>query len=759
MVLAALAGAGGAFAVPPASELTPLRVEDVIATHSFTEFSRITFSPDGKLMIYAVQDNRQRVSYSPGEFARTGVPLKGTDIFILQIATGEVTNVTNGHSNWGPSLSPDGRYLAFLSDRDGSGQAKLWLLEVATGEMRKASDVLVRTSEVLWLPNSREILVTAAPADLTPEEFAERMSGNPRQPASPGREDSMPGATATIYRSKSAAKEDSNNLGFGAWNLDAYVRDLLLVDVFSGKARIIDRGHRIATYALSSDGSHVAVTIPKRFERAGSQQILFDLDVFSLGVIGFQVLASDVRLRFDGSTFSWSPDSLRLVYQTGGVDATGDCYVVGLKDSAPKNITNLESPAKTGATPFWDSDGRRIYFLHRDAIWTAAPERDKATLLAKIPGHRIVELVARNGIVFSDAHRALILLTYDNELNQYGFYKVDHQTGASVKLVQESKSWVAYSQNRFVTPSPDERFLAFFSEDVQHDQELWLTSPDFSDAHGLTHINPQLDKYQMGAARQIAWRSLDGEQLHGVLLLPGGYTEGHRYPLIACVYGGAFAASKLVEFGPLCGAMNMQLLATRGYAVLIPDAPQHLGTPMLDLAKTVLPGVDKVVDMGIADPSRLGVMGHSYGGYSVLSLVVQTKRFKAAVATDGYSDLTALYGEMSKDGSAFGQSLAESGQLLVGGPPWQFPEGYIENSPLFYLDRVETPLLIVHGGADETVLPFLSEETFVGLRRLAREAEYARYEGEGHSPLYWSYANQLDFCNRVIAWFEGHLRQ
>src|SRR6266403_579877 len=187
--------------------------------------------------------------------------------------------------------------------------------------------------------------------------------------------------------------------------------------------------------------------------------------------------------------------------------------------------------------------------------------------------------------------------------------------------------------------------------------------------------------------------------------------------------------------------------------------PSTLARRCLILQRRCCPGWIKLLIWEIADPSRLGVMGHSYGGYSVLSLVVQTKRFKAAVATDGYSDLTALYGEMSKDGSAFGQSLAESGQLLVGGPPWQFPEGYIENSPLFYLDRVETPLLIVHGGADETVLPFLSEETFVGLRRLAREAEYARYEGEGHSPLYWSYANQLDFCNRVIAWFEGHLRQ
>jgi dipeptidyl aminopeptidase/acylaminoacyl peptidase len=757
--ISALAVGVGLSVTPTVAQRAPLRVEDVVAMRSFSDFTPITFSPDSKVVIYAVQDNRKKRASSPEDYWLTGVDGSGADIFVVQIATGEVTNLTGGGNNWGPSLSPDGRYLAFLSDRDGSGQAKLWILEVATRKMRKASEVIVRTNEIQWLPNSREVLLEALPADLTPAQFAQRMSGNTSRPASAGSGDNVAGATVRVYRSASTGQEGYNNSAFDAWNLDLYLRDLVLVDVSNGKARTVDHGHRIARYALSPDGSHVAVTIPNSFEKAGSQQILFDLDVFSLGVAGFRVLASDVRLRFDGSTFSWSPDSSRLVYQTGGVEATGDCYLVGLKGSAPKNITNLESPTKTGTAPFWDADGRHVYFLHRDAIWIASPEGDKATLLAKIPGHHIVELVTRNGIVFSLAGRALVLLTYDNELKESGFYKVDQQTGESAKLLQQSKSYAARSQNRLVTASPDGRLLAFFSEDVQHGQEIWLASTDFSNERRLTHINPQLDEYQMGAAQLIEWRSLDGEQLRGALLLPAGYTEGRSYPLIVCVYGGASLSSNLVQFGLGCGAMNMQLFATRGYAVLLPDAPQHLGTPMLDLAKTVLPGVDKVVDMGIADPTRLGVMGHSYGGYSVLSLIVQTKSFKAALAADGFGDLMASYGQMNKDGSAFGQSGAESGQVLMGGTPWQFPERYIENSPVFYLDRVETPLLIVHGAADAIVLPFLSDETFAGLRRLGKEVVYAKYEGEEHSPLYWSYANQLDFCHRVIAWFESHIKE
>lgn len=105
-----------------------------------------------------------------------------------------------------------------------------------------------------------------------------------------------------------------------------------------------------------------------------------------------------------------------------------------------------------------------------------------------------------------------------------------------------------------------------------------------------------------------------------------------------------------------------------------------------------------------------------------------------------------------------GISGAETGQVLMGGTPWEFRDRYIENSPIFYLDRIETPLLIVHGSADITVAPFLGDELFVGLRRLGKEAEYAKYEGETHSPSDWSYANQVDLCGRIIAWFDKYLK-
>jgi dipeptidyl aminopeptidase/acylaminoacyl peptidase len=177
---------------------------------------------------------------------------------------------------------------------------------------------------------------------------------------------------------------------------------------------------------------------------------------------------------------------------------------------------------------------------------------------------------------------------------------------------------------------------------------------------------------------------------------------------------------------------------------------------MLDLLKTVMPGVDLAVQLGVSDPARIGIIGHSYGGYSALALVAQSRRFKAAVMRAGIGDLVGAYGELGPDGTNYLLPWAEEGQGRMGGTPWEVRERYIENSPVFYLDRVETPLLIVQGETDAA--PYLADQVFTGLRRLGKPVEYARYEGEGHSEALWSRPNQMDYLNRVLAWFARYLK-
>jgi dipeptidyl aminopeptidase/acylaminoacyl peptidase len=178
---------------------------------------------------------------------------------------------------------------------------------------------------------------------------------------------------------------------------------------------------------------------------------------------------------------------------------------------------------------------------------------------------------------------------------------------------------------------------------------------------------------------------------------------------------------------------------------------------MLDLLKSLMPGVEKLISMGIADENAIGIMGHSYGGYSVYSMLVQTSRFKAGVVLSGGGDLLSDYGEMDDTGFPTGIGWAEKSQGRMGDTPWHVRDKYIENSPFFYLDRVQNPILIAHGDSDWHPA-YQDREMFVGLRRLGKTAEYAEYRGEGHRISAWRYSDQLDLANRMLAWFDQYLR-
>jgi dipeptidyl aminopeptidase/acylaminoacyl peptidase len=191
----------------------------------------------------------------------------------------------------------------------------------------------------------------------------------------------------------------------------------------------------------------------------------------------------------------------------------------------------------------------------------------------------------------------------------------------------------------------------------------------------------------------------------------------------------------------------MQVLATRGYAVLFPDTPLRQGMAMADLLRTVMPGVDAAIEQGFADPDRLAVMGQSYGSYSTLALIAQTTRFRAAIITAAvlHPDLLADY--LRSIG------YYERGQGNMGGSIWEQRQRYLDNSPLLLFDRIETPLLIGQGERDGDLVP--ANAIFTALQRLEKPVEYRLYGDEGH--VITSAANVLDFWRRRLEFLAEHL--
>ena len=243
--------------------------------------------------------------------------------------------------------------------------------------------------------------------------------------------------------------------------------------------------------------------------------------------------------------------------------------------------------------------------------------------------------------------------------------------------------------------------------------------------------------------------------MQGSLLLPPGFSQDTRYPLLVASYPGRSFSDAVNSFDGAPIVRLMQLFTTRGYAVLCADAPLRGRGPARDIAAAVLPGINKVVEIGIADPERIGVLGESAGGYAVMTLITQSTRFKAAVEMTGFASLLGLYGSFRPPVNHWAVGWAEDA-AAVGGNPWEYRERYIENSPMFSLDRVQTPLLMLHGTLDFTVNPHLAGEIFVGLRRLGKRVVYAQYRDEGHDIV--KLANRRDALNRVIAWFAEHLQ-
>jgi dipeptidyl aminopeptidase/acylaminoacyl peptidase len=743
----------------------PLSVEDALKTVEFGELMPVGLSPDGKWLAYTVKSNQRSRMADRESWARSGVrdSFTGMDVWILSIETGIARNLTGGEGDsFMPAWSPDGHYLAFLSDRDGSGQLRLWVWDFIRNQMKKVSDLNVRQfGQIEWSPNGQEIIVPVIPENMSVDDYVKKFTSTSEGPITDtGKK--VPGSTAVLYQSGGtvAGKEPPRS---DPWNLDGYLRDLKLIDVASGRANTVVRGQRIGTFFVSPDGSRIAYTIPKRFEKPGSQQILFDLVTKVLGTGAERAVASDVRFDYDGGSFSWSPDGRHLAYQTGGPEErVRDCYVADADGGNVRDISMLSPLAPHMSTPpLWDAGKKYIYFIRDGALWRSSIDQSKGVELARLPDRQIAKLIPQSSNLLwtPDGGKSTIVLTHDDVGKQDGFYRIDLITGESAKLLEKGQCYTCVNSEHQFAVRSDGRAVVFFTEDAQHDNDLWISDSSFGNPQRLTHLNPQFDKYKMGAARLVHWLSDDGQILRGALLLPADYQEGKLYPLIVWVYGGSLRSNDFDRFGlEGSGPFNLQIFATRDYTVLVPDSPQQPGTPMVDLAKTVLPGVNAIIEMGIADPDRLGVMGHSNGGYSTLGLITQTKRFKAAMEADGMADLLAEYGEMDQAGTAFGTSNLEHGQDALGGTPWEVRERYIENSPIFYLDRVATPLMIVHGSKDRAVSAYLGDEVFVDLRRLGKEVEYAKYEGEEHSPSYWSYANQVDFCNRVIAWFDRFLK-
>jgi dipeptidyl aminopeptidase/acylaminoacyl peptidase len=745
----------------------PLEIQDAVLASSFHVQGRLSFSPDGTSIAYTICDPH-RTKADPndkeGRLATKGSAYRsmGCDVWASSIADGKARNLTASvGNNWGPVWSPNGRLLVFYSDR--GGRPQLWTWEARTSRVRLVSASPTRSffgfDVPVWTPDSRHLIVRLRPEGMSDEELDES------SPAG-GDEPKEAGSTVVVYRSKRESGEKKADSSLSGLPLKTNLGDLSEIDVGTGKVRRLRSRVHVTGSWISPDGSRVAYLEMKGRRSVQAIAWLYDLVVYDLATSASRVAAADIEQGF-GTGVSWSPDGQRLAYYSGPAYRPAECFVVPAAGGSPRKLERAETAgaAPTGASlqasdflaPLWDASGRSVYLVAESRVWRGDVDSGRLSPVTPDLGAKVYEILqsADAGRIWSPDGGSLYVSRRDEKSKRGLFLKVNLAGGPTTPVLDEAKSY----GHIFDAPiaSPDGKRVVYFSQSVAESEDLWVAGIDFRDPHRLTTINPQLEKYRFGKSRLLDFTNADGQALHASLLLPADYEEGKRYPTLVFVYPQDWGSETVHQFG-LGGlaAYNLHMLSTRGYAVLQPDVPVAKGSIMRDLLKSVMPAIDKAVEVGVVDPNRLAVTGQSAGGYATIAIVAQTTRFKAAIMNAGFGDLTGFYGSMSLatgDGNWIPWLETLTGGMGAG--PWDAAQSFVQNSPIYFLNRVETPLIIQAGSADSAIVPF-SDQVFVGLKRLGKDVTYLRYGGEGH--VLAVQANLVDYWTRVIAFLDKHVK-
>lgn len=711
-------------------------------------------SPDGARLAISVQSKRRDAAVRRERgFSPEGIPLEmvGSRVLIIDTATGAVETPfpATDATSWGAQWSPDGTLLAAYVQQDGPACLGIW--QRATRTARLIPQAPVRPFfgfEVpQWTPDSRAVIVKLVPSHQAADH------GQGQQAVE------KDAAAVTVYSFDPHAQTSAARL---PGLTTRYRCDLAKVDAITGEVQPLARDWALTGWRVAPDAGSVAVL---RYADADQtrQQRYFDLTILPLGGSEPHVITSHIPQAF-GICFNWSPDSRYIAYTTAERGQPDRLFVAPADGShGPLDLTGLDLTGDGAMdvtqeeAPRWSADGKRIYCPAPGGFWEVAADGSARRRIQVQGDYDTLGWVQHplGALMWMPTAGAIWQLIRDRHAKNVGLVAVEIEIGKTTLLTEAAQGLAQWAFGVEVAPDGSAIYAAL--ETADHPAEIWRLRADGSEQRRLYALNPSLDHAAAGTGRLIEWRAPDGESRQGTLLLPPDYEGGLPLPVIVSVYGGDFGSRLLHRFGGDECVVHAQLLAARGYAVLFPDLPMEDRDPLCRLPGHVLAAVNCLIDLGIADPQRIGLMGHSYGGYCTLALLTQTNRFRAAVCCAAAVNLTSYYGVLAPAGDSAKLGWAETGQGRMGGSLWEKRDAYIENSPLFYLDRVTTPLLIVSGTARPGEAA-QAGEAFSALRRLGKKVEMRLYDGEGHWPGFWSERSVRDLCDSVLRWFDTHLK-
>lgn len=349
-----------------------------------------------------------------------------------------------------------------------------------------------------------------------------------------------------------------------------------------------------------------------------------------------------------------------------------------------------------------------------------------------------------------DTKKSITFIGFDITSKSKGVYKLANNSTITKVFAN------ADYNVRIEAVSGDNSGVLFSKESYSIFPDLWWCTANFGLQSKMTDINPQQKDYAWGTAKVLTWKSFNGKEHQGNLYLPDNYDSKKTYPVIVHFYEKHttdFNAYQLPELST--SNINIPSYLSRGYIVFQPDVHYVYGDVGNSVYNDVMSGVEYLIANGITEKGKIGIQGHSFGGYETSFLTTKTDLFTCAIVGSGVSNFTANYPVMRSNGIST-MFKYEADQYRMGSSMHDNLDGYIKNSPLFAAKNIKTPILIFHNDNDRAVPYQEGQSLFFALRRLGKPALLVNYKKEGHT--LDDASNRKDWTLKMQQYFDYYLK-
>ncbi|MCH7412611.1 prolyl oligopeptidase family serine peptidase [Belliella sp. R4-6] len=414
-------------------------------------------------------------------------------------------------------------------------------------------------------------------------------------------------------------------------------------------------------------------------------------------------------------------------------------------------------PGSYGAAG-WMKDDKAFLVYDKYDIWKIDPtgkESPKNITLGEGRKQTIefrrqrIEEEEREGI---DPALPFVLTAFHEYNKKNGFYTGDiNGAKAPVSIVFTDHRYMGLSK------AADSNLAIVRRSTYQDYADIYATDMSMSQLTQLSQANPQQKDVNWGTVELVEYLANDGVPLQGLLFKPENFDSNKKYPMMVYFYErNSDGLHSYRAPAPSASTINIPYFVSNEYLVFVPDIKYDLGLPGPSAYNCIIPGVQSIVAKGFVDVDNMAIQGQSWGGYQVAHLITRTNMFKAAGAGAPVVNMTSAYGGIRWGTGMSRMFQYEQTQSRIGGTLWEKPLYYLENSPLFYMDRVQTPVLIMHNDADGAVPWYQGIEMFMALKRLNQPAWLLQYNDEDHNLV--QRKNRKDLSVRLSQFFDHYLK-